>query len=171
MSALEELLPAKAGSNYLYSLEEGKEKTEEHQLSTELNRKVKEKQSARDMMSWIEEKIYPVHGFEVTLTVVVQTLLDIGSKSFTHLVTVLERYGQVFAKLCPDNDKQVMLLSQVSTYWKNNVQMTAVAIDRMMGYRLVSNQAIVRWVFSLENVNQFHVSDQPWEVSLPTYLF
>ncbi|CAA7013292.1 unnamed protein product [Microthlaspi erraticum] len=163
-SALEELLPAKAGPAYIYSSEEGKEKTEEHQLSAELNKKVKEKQSARDMMSWIEETIYPVHGFEVTLTVVAQTLLEIGSKSFTHMVTVLERYGQVFAKLCPDNDKQVMLLSQVSTYWKNNAQMTAVAIDRMMGYRLVSNQAIVRWVFSPENVDQFHVSDQPWEI-------
>nr|VDD28804.1 unnamed protein product [Brassica oleracea] len=150
-SGLEELLPAKVGRAYMYSLEEGKEKTEEHELSAELNRKVKEKQYARDMMSWIEETIYPVHGFEVTLTVVAQTLLDIGSKIFTHLVTVLERYGQVFAKLCPDNDKQVMLLSQVSTYW-------------MMGYRLVSNQAIVRWVFSPENVDQFHVSDQPWEI-------
>ncbi|KAF3503849.1 hypothetical protein F2Q69_00040340 [Brassica cretica] len=82
-------------------------------VNTELNRKVKEKQSARDMMSWIEETIYPVHGFEVTLTVVAQTLLDIGSKSFTHLVTFLERYGQVFVKLCTDNDKQVMLLSQI----------------------------------------------------------
>jgi len=155
-------------------MEEGKEKTEEQQLSAELSRKVKEKQTARDMIVWIEETIYPVHGFEVTLTIVVQTLLDIGSKSFTHLVTVLERYGQVFSKLCPDNDKQVMLLSQVSTYWKNNVQMTAVAIDRMMGYRLVSNQAIVRWVFSPENVDQFHVSDQPWEVSCvltEVYLF
>ena len=116
-SGLEELLPAKVGRAYMYSLEEGKEKTEEHELSAELNRKVKEKQYARDMMSWIEETIYPVHGSEVTLTVVAQTLLDIGSKIFTHLVTVLERYGQVFAKLCPDNDKQVMLLSQVSTYW------------------------------------------------------
>ncbi|CAD5318429.1 unnamed protein product [Arabidopsis thaliana] len=163
-TALEELLPPKAGPNFMYSLEEGKEKTEEQQLSAELSRKVKEKQTARDMIVWIEETIYPVHGFEVTLTIVVQTLLDIGSKSFTHLVTVLERYGQVFSKLCPDNDKQVMLLSQVSTYWKNNVQMTAVAVDRMMGYRLVSNQAIVRWVFSPENVDQFHVSDQPWEI-------
>ncbi|CAN8270752.1 unnamed protein product [Cochlearia groenlandica] len=163
-SALEELLPAKSGPKYMYSLEEGKEKTEQHQLSAELNKKVKEKQTARDMILWIEETIYPVHGFEVTLTVVVQTLLEIGSKSFTHMVTVLERYGQVFAKLCPDNEKQAMLLSQVSIYWKNNAQMTAVAIDRMMGYRLVSNQAIVKWVFLAENVDQFHLSDQPWEI-------
>ncbi|WZZ85495.1 hypothetical protein YC2023_114074 [Brassica napus] len=118
------------------------------------------------MMSWIEETIYPVHGFEVTLTVVAQTLLDIGSKSFTHLVTFLERYGQVFVKLCTDNDKQVMLLSQVSTYWKNNVQMTAVGIDRMMGYRLVSNQAIVRWILgNALNKTYNRISDLRKEIS------
>ncbi|XP_010521542.1 PREDICTED: nuclear cap-binding protein subunit 1 [Tarenaya hassleriana] len=163
-SALEELLPPKGGPNFKYSFEDGKEKTEEHQLSADLNSMVKGKQTARDIISWVEESVYPAQGFEVTLAVVVQTLLDIGSKSFTHLIIVLERYGQVFAKLCPDNDKQVMLISEISTYWKNNAQMTAVAIDRMMGYRLLSNQAIVRWVFSSENVDQFHVSDRPWEI-------
>lgn len=96
---------------------------------------------------------------------VVQTLLDIGSKSFTHLITVLERYGQVIAKICSDEDKQLLLIEEVSSYWNNSAQMTAIAIDRMMGYRLISNLAIVRWVFSPENVEQFHTSDRPWEVN------
>jgi len=42
--------------------------------------------------------------------------------------------------------------------------MTAIAIDRMMGYRLISNLAIVKWGFSPANVEQFHVSDRPWEI-------
>lgn len=162
--ALEELLPPKDGPNFKYSVEDGREKTEQHALSAELSNKVKGRQTAREILSWVEENIYPVHGLEVTLSVVVQTLLDIGSKSFTHLITVLERYGQVIAKICPDLDKQAMLLTEVSSYWKNNTQMTAIAIDRMMGYRLISNLAIVRWVFSPENIEQFHMSDRPWEI-------
>lgn len=55
-------------------------------------------------------------------------------------------------------------MNEVVSYWKNSTQMTAVAIDRMMGYRLVSNRAIVKWVFSSVNVDLFHVSDRPWEV-------
>ncbi|XP_022728995.1 nuclear cap-binding protein subunit 1 isoform X4 [Durio zibethinus] len=161
---LEELLPPKGGPNFKYGGEVGREKTEQDALSAELSNKVKGRQTAREIIVWIEENIYPVHGLEVTLSVVVQTLLDIGSKSFTHLITVLERYGQVIAKICPDQDKQVMLIAEVSSYWKNNAQMTAIAIDRMMGYRLVSNLAIVRWVFSPENIEQFHTSDRPWEV-------
>lgn len=158
------MLPPKDGPNFKYSVEDGREKTEQHALSAELSNKVKGRQTAREILSWVEENIYPVHGLEVTLSVVVQTLLDIGSKSFTHLITVLERYGQVIAKICPDLDKQAMLLTEVSSYWKNNTQMTAIAIDRMMGYRLLSNLAIVRWVFSPENIEQFHMSDRPWEV-------
>ncbi|KAJ6670767.1 CAP BINDING PROTEIN [Salix viminalis] len=162
--ALEELLPPKGSPNFIYSIEDGRERTEQHALSAELNNKVKGRQTAREIISWVEESVFPNHGWDVVLKVVVHTLLDIGSKSFTHLITVLERYGQVFARICPDHDKQVMLIAEVSSYWKNNAQMTAVAIDRMMGYRLISNLAIVRWVFSPANVEQFHTSDRPWEV-------
>uniref|UniRef100_A0A5B7BA70 Nuclear cap-binding protein subunit 1 n=1 Tax=Davidia involucrata TaxID=16924 RepID=A0A5B7BA70_DAVIN len=161
--ALEELLPPKGGPNFIYSAEDGRDRTE-LALSTELSGMVKRRQTAREVISWMEESVIPVHGLDITLRVIVQTLLDIGSKSFTHLITVLERYGQVIARICPDQDKQVMLIAEVSFYWKNSAQMTAVAIDRMMGYRLISNLAIVRWVFSPANIEQFHTSDRPWEV-------
>ncbi|KAL8033174.1 hypothetical protein ABFS82_13G145400 [Erythranthe guttata] len=160
--ALEELLPPKGTTNFRYSAED--EDQTEHGLSSELNVMVKERVTSRDIISWIEDQVLPSHGLEVTLRVVVQTLLNIGSKSFTHLITVLERYGQVIARICSDQDKQVMLISEVSSFWKNSAQMTALSIDRMMGYRLISNVAIVRWVFLSSNVDQFHVSDRPWEV-------
>ncbi|XP_061349949.1 nuclear cap-binding protein subunit 1 [Gastrolobium bilobum] len=160
---LEELLPPKGGPNFTFGAEDGKENNE-HVISGELNNMVKGKAPVREIISWIDESVFPNNGLEVTLRVVVQTLLHIGSKSFTHLITVLERYGLVIAKLCPDQDKQVMLIAEVSSFWKSNTQMTAIAIDRMMGYRLVSNLAIVIWVFSAENIEQFHTSDRPWEV-------
>ncbi|WCJ36842.1 Nuclear cap-binding protein subunit 1 [Euphorbia peplus] len=162
--ALEELLPPKGTPNFKYSVEEGIERTEQHGLSAELISKVKGRQTAREIISWVEESIFPHHDWEIALSVVVQTFLDVGSKSFTHLMTVLERYGQVFARMCPDHDKQVMLIAEIGSYWMNNGQMTAIAIDRMMGYRLISNLAIVRWVFSPANVELFHTSDRPWEV-------
>ncbi|KAL2929091.1 Nuclear cap-binding protein subunit 1 [Bienertia sinuspersici] len=145
---LEDLLPPKGGPNFRYNAESGRSKAEWVALSEELNGLVRSKQTVREIIAWIEETVIPVHGLEVTLQVVIQTLLNIGSKSFTHLMTVLERYGQVIAKVCPDEDRQ----------------MTAIAIDRMMGYRLISNLAIVRWVFSPANVEQFHIADRHWEI-------
>ena len=161
------MLPPKGGPNFEFRAEENGEK---YALSADLKNLVKGRATAREMVSWIEENVYPVHGLEVTRKLVVQTLLDIGSKSFTHLITVLERYGQVIAKFCPDQDTQVTLIREIGSYWKNNAQMTAIAIDRMMGYRLLSNLSIVRWVFSPENIDQFHTSDHPWEVQHHAYL-
>ncbi|CAH1449725.1 unnamed protein product [Lactuca virosa] len=161
-SALEELLPPKGGPDFRYSSED-EDKTE-YTLSTELNGMVKGRKTARDVIIWVEESVIPVNGVEVALRVVVQTLLDIGSKSFTHLITVLERYGQVIAKICPNEETQIMLISEVASFWKNSAQTTAITIDRMMGYRLISNLAIVKWVFSQSNLDLFHTSDRLWEI-------
>ncbi|CAI9259706.1 unnamed protein product [Lactuca saligna] len=160
--ALEELLPPKGGPDFRYSSED-EDKTE-YTLSTEVNGMVKGRKTARDVIIWVEESVIPVNGVEVALRVVVQTLLDIGSKSFTHLITVLERYGQVIAKICPNEETQIMLISEVASFWKNSAQTTAITIDRMMGYRLISNLAIVKWVFSHSNLHLFHTSDRLWEI-------
>jgi hypothetical protein len=43
--------------------------------------------------------------------------------------------------------------------------MTSICIDRLMGFRLVSNLAIVDWAFSPPLLPTFHVSELVWEVS------
>lgn len=161
---LEELLPPKAGPNFKFVGNESSETTDGHKLSKELVGMIRGKKTVRDIILWVEEHMIPTNGAEFALDVVSQTLLDIGSKSFTHLITVLERYGQIISKLCPNEEMQLLLMDEVSAYWKNSTQMTAISIDRMMGYRMISNLAIVKWVFSPANVEQFHVSDRPWEV-------
>lgn len=163
-SGLEELLPPKSVPNFKYSTESKEELAEGYAVSVELNSMVKGRQTAREIIKWIEESVVPTNSWEVTLEVIVQTLLNIGSKSFTHLMTVLERYGQVIANICPDEEKQVILIREVSSFWKNSVQMTALTIDRMMGYRLISNLAILRWVFSPANIDLFHTTGHPWEI-------
>lgn len=160
--ALEELLPPKGVPDFRYGIEDN-DKTE-YTLSTELNAMVKGRKTARDVVIWLEESVIPVNGLDVALRVVVQTLLDIGSKSFTHLITVLERYGQVIAKMCPNEETQILLIAEVSEFWKNSAQTTAITIDRMMGYRLISNLAIVKWVFSSPNIDLFHTTDRLWEI-------
>ncbi|KAI3747966.1 hypothetical protein L6452_10734 [Arctium lappa] len=34
----------------------------------------------------------------------------------------------------------------------------------MMGYRLISNLAIVKWAFSPPNIELFHTTDRLWEI-------
>ncbi|KAG0488125.1 hypothetical protein HPP92_006936 [Vanilla planifolia] len=160
---LEELLPPKGGSCFKYTVE-GDQGEDGFKLSSELNNMIRGKRTTREIILWVDENVIPAHGSKFATEIVMQTLLDIGSKSFTHLITVLERYGSVISRLCSSEDMQVLVISEVSSYWKNSTQMTAITIDRMMGYRLISNLAIVKWVFSEVNINQFHLTDRPWEI-------
>ncbi|KAJ3683742.1 hypothetical protein LUZ60_013969 [Juncus effusus] len=153
--ALEELLPPKGLTESALVSES------ELSLSKELISLIKTRKSSSEISNWISESIPEP---QLALKIVSQTLLEIGSKSFTHLITVLERYGQVMGTLCHEEAMEIELMDQVGIYWRNSKQMTAVTIDRMMGYRLVSNLAIVKWVFGSGNVDLFHVSDRPWEV-------
>lgn len=165
VSKLAELLPPKSSPYFKYTTENQEGCTEsEMLLSTELTAMVKSKKTARDIQVWVEEKILPSLGQRTAIEIVVQTLFYLGSKSFTHMVTVLERYGQVLTKLASDQSLQVFLIQEVSKVWQNSVQMTVIAIDRMMGYRIISNLSIACWVFAPENVGQFHSSDYIWEI-------
>jgi nuclear cap-binding protein subunit 1 len=66
------------------------------------------------MYPWVEERIITVHSHKVAIEVVVQTLLHVGSKSFTHLVIVLERYGYVLTKLASEQPNQILVMAEVA---------------------------------------------------------
>ncbi|KAH7278662.1 hypothetical protein KP509_38G051300 [Ceratopteris richardii] len=160
-----ELLPPKSLPYFKYTAENQDGCTEsEMLLSTELTAMVKSKKTARDIQVWVEEKILPAFGQKSAIEIVVQTLFYLGAKSFTHMITVLERYGQVLSKLATDQSYQVFLIQEVSKVWQFSVQMTVIAIDRMMGYRIISNLSIISWVFGPDNVERFHTSDFLWEI-------
>jgi nuclear cap-binding protein subunit 1 len=162
---LVELLPPKNTPSFKYSAEsKGVVSEAELALSVELTGMVRAKKTVREIQVWIDERILSSQGQHTAIDVVVQTLLYIGSKSFTHTVTVLEKYGQIFRKIAPDQTLQIAMIEAVVRLWRNSAQMSAIVIDRMMGYRMVSNLAIVAWVFRAENVCQFHTSGRVWEI-------
>ena len=162
---LAELLPPKNTPMYAYGAEgKGLVPEAEFALATELTGLVRGKKTVREIQVWIDEHILPTQGQQASIQIVVQTLLYIGAKSFTHTITVLEKYGQIFRKIAPDQVSQVAMITSVSQLWRNSAQMSAIVIDRMMGYRMVSNLAIVAWVFSPHNVQHFHTSDHLWEI-------
>ncbi|CAM6096308.1 unnamed protein product [Calypogeia fissa] len=161
-----ELLPPRSAPYYKYGPDHmGEASQVEIAIATELIGMTRAKKSARDIQVYIEEKVLPIHGQKMAIEISVQTFLYIGSKSFTHTVTILEKYGTVLNKLTASNqDWHIIMTGAVAEFWKYSSQMTAVVIDRMMGYRIVSNLAIVSWVFSGENVKKFHTSDHVWEI-------
>lgn len=59
---------------------------------------------------------------------------------------------------------QVAVVASVVRLWRDSPQMAAILVDRCMTLRIVSNLAIVDWVFTRDNLPLFHSSDRVWEV-------
>jgi len=59
---------------------------------------------------------------------------------------------------------QVAVVASVVRLWQESPQMASILVDRCMALRIVSNLAIVDWVFTPNNLPLFHASDRVWEV-------
>ncbi|CAI5518984.1 unnamed protein product, partial [Closterium sp. Naga37s-1] len=130
---------------------------------------VRTKRAGKEVAAWVEEqavgKVGKVGGDKGrALDVVAQTLLVLGSKSITHAVTVLERYGLALQLLAPDQSSQVQLLHSIWTVWANAPQMAAVVVDRCLGFRLVSPLALLDWCFLPSHYDLYHTSERIWEI-------
>ena len=85
----------------------------------------------------------------------VHALLVAGAKSFTHMVTVLERYHDFLAPLISSScgldgseRGETAALRAVEQAWGAAPQRGAQAVDRLMAARLVSGASVVRWALS-----------------------
>lgn len=134
-------------------------------LSKALIGLVKAKKSSKEVEAWVEGQVVPLVGREKEcLSLIMQTLLFVGAKSFTHTLTVLERYHQLLHKLASSRPLQVMLVACAVELWKKSPQMGAIVVDKCMGLRIISNLAIVDWVFSPANRSLLHSSLHAWEI-------
>ncbi|GJP35531.1 hypothetical protein CLOM_g20040 [Closterium sp. NIES-68] len=136
------------------------------EVAEELIVMVRTKRAGKEVAAWVEENAVEKVGGERgrALDVVAQTLLVLGSKSITHSVTVLERYGLALQLLAPDQLSQVHLLHSIWSVWANAPQMAAVVIDRCLGFRLVSPLALLDWCFLPSQYELYHTSERIWEI-------
>eukprot|EP00899_Mesostigma_viride_P028317 jgi/Mesvir1/8670/Mv02610-RA.1 len=130
----------------------------------ELLSMIHQKKLARDVNMWLDEKVLPSLGAESALEVLAQTFLHYGAKTFTHTVTVFERFQPVMERLLQSEAAQIKLLELVADFWCNSAQWMAFVIDRLMTMRMVSNTAIVRWCFLPRQAALVHTTDTVWEV-------
>jgi hypothetical protein len=72
--------------------------------------------------AWLDEAVLPQHGRALALSVVAPTLLHIGDKTLTHMVTMLERYQPLLARLAPDRPAQADLVAIAARFWASSPQ-------------------------------------------------
>lgn len=90
-------------------------------------------------------------------SIAVQSLLHIGSRSFSHFLNAIERYLPLLRNLASGNittsagsslEARMDLLTAVSTFWKRSRYMIVIVFDKLMQYQIVDPTDAVAWAFT-----------------------
>ncbi|KAF9558221.1 hypothetical protein CPC08DRAFT_743399 [Agrocybe pediades] len=90
-------------------------------------------------------------------SIVVQSLLHIGSRSFSHFLNAIERYLPLLRNLASGGtsstsgngnpEAKADVLNAAASFWKLNRQMVAIVFDKLMQYQIVDPTDVVAWTF------------------------
>lgn len=89
------------------------------------------------------------------IDVFVQTLLNLGSKSFSHSFAAIGKFNYVFKILAESEEAQICVLRNMFELWHNHQQMMVVLVDKMLKSQIVECSAVANWIFSKEMTGEF----------------
>jgi nuclear cap-binding protein subunit 1 len=115
-------------------------------------------------------------------SIAVQSLLHIGSRSFSHLLNAIERYLPLLRNVASDGvsstgasgspEAKTGILAAAAAFWKHNRQMVGIVFDKLMQYQIVDPTDVVAWTFVngqgpgqlSEPVGPLHLSAFEWDL-------
>lgn len=83
----------------------------------------------------------------VIRSIAVQSLLHVGSRSFSHFLNAIERYLPLLRSLSSGSDAKSDILTAVGEFWRRNKQMVVIVFDKLMQYQIVDPSDVVGWAF------------------------
>lgn len=89
------------------------------------------------------------------IDVFVQTLLYLGSKSFSHSFAAISKFHYVFRVLAESEESQLNILHNVYELFSNHQQMMCVLVDKLLKTQIVDCSIVATWVFSKEMSTEF----------------
>lgn len=105
------------------------------------------------------EDLTPTQRDDFIRELFTECVLMLGSKSFSHVLNVIERYLSILQRLNSTPEAKLHTVKIVAQFWRNNTQFMGILLDKMLNYRVVDAIAIVNWVFEPEVwQNEWHRS-------------
>lgn len=102
-----------------------------------------------------------------------QALLSVGSRSFSHLLNVLERYIALVRELTSTVEARRTFLRTSAKFWRRNPQFLLILLDKLLQYRIVEAADVVEWLFSTNEVDAARpewTGFQAWDILRSTLL-
>jgi len=106
---------------------------------------ISEKQQNAASMDIDEQDLDPE---STVLEIVVQSAMMVGSKSFSHILNVVERYISILNALNETNEAKDKTVRFVADFWKYNPQFLEIILDKLVNYRVVDPKNIITWILS-----------------------
>ncbi|PKI84157.1 Nuclear cap-binding protein subunit 1 [Malassezia vespertilionis] len=79
--------------------------------------------------------------------IAMQTLLFAGSRSFSHLLNMIERYHELLRSLSQVPQNRLEMLGSTARFWARSPQWVLIVIDKLLQYRIVEPVDVVQFVF------------------------
>ncbi|XP_065337734.1 nuclear cap-binding protein subunit 1 [Cloeon dipterum] len=89
------------------------------------------------------------------IDVFVQTLLQLGMKSFSHSFAAISKFHYVFKVLAESEEAQICVLRSMFELWHNHQQMMVVLVDKMLKTQIIECSAVANWIFSKDMNGEF----------------
>ncbi|CEP08839.1 hypothetical protein [Parasitella parasitica] len=93
----------------------------------------------------------------------VQCLLLVGSKSFSHILNVVERYLDVLRFVNSTPEGRLHTVQIVASFWEHNTQFLGILLDKLLNYRVIDPTSVISWIFE-KNQLQFVGRAFIWEI-------
>ncbi len=97
------------------------------------------------------------------IQIFVQTLLDMGNKSFSHSFAAIAKFHPTLKVLNETEDNQIVSLRSLFDLWKTHQQMLVVLVDKLLKTQIVECSAVANWLFSKEMTSEF-TKCYSWEI-------
>lgn len=87
----------------------------------------------------------------VVRAITIQSLLHVGSRSFSHFLNAVERYLPLLRVLASSAEAKSDIMASVVDFWRRNKQMVIIVADKLMQYQIVEPSDICSWAFQSES--------------------
>ena len=98
----------------------------------------------------------------VIRSIVMQSLLHIGSRSFSHFLNAIERYLPVLRTLAQGAEAKADLLGAAAEFWRRNPQMVRIVFDKLMQYQIVDPSDVIGWAFTAKTESVAYINTFKW---------
>lgn len=75
----------------------------------------------------------------------VECLMMSGSKSFSHIMNVIERHIKLIKSITRLPEQKIQFIRHIAEFWRDNKQFFEITIDKLMNYGVLDSDAVCEW--------------------------